>query len=119
MSLSGSMAENQNFKLLINKEDLEKIAGDLRERNSHDDIENKSCKFLEKTKSFFLKKFKNFNIKNFLKKLLFLIILGFNILVCLILHKLLIENEDLAFGPIGPVLEGLIPIRARVPIRAS
>ncbi|MDU6099175.1 hypothetical protein [Peptoniphilus harei] len=103
---------------------MKKIAGDLRGRNSHDDIEDKSYKFLEKTKSLFsnisFKKFKNLNIKNFLKKLLlFLIILGFNILVCLILHKLLIKNEDLAFGLIGPVLKGLIPIRARVPIRGS
>ena len=119
MSWAGSMAENENLKLLINKEDLKKIAGDLGEINSHDDIEGKSCKFLEKIKSFFSKKSKNLNIKNFLKKLLYLIILGFNLLVCLILYKLLIKNEDLAFGPIGPVLEGLIPIRARVPIRGS
>ena len=39
------MAEDGNFKLLINKEDLKKIAGDLREINSHDDIENKFCNF--------------------------------------------------------------------------
>ena len=57
------MAENENLKLLINKEDLKKIAGGLREINSHDDIEGKSCKFLEKTKSFFSKKFKNLNKK--------------------------------------------------------
>ena len=62
------MAEDGNFKFIINKEDLKRFAGDLRERNSHDDIEDKSCKFLEKTKSFFSKKFKNLNIKNFLKK---------------------------------------------------
>ena len=61
------MAENENLKLLINKEDLKKIAGDLRGIKSRDDIEGKSCKFLEKTKSFFLKNSKNLNIKNFLK----------------------------------------------------
>lgn len=62
------MAENKNLKLIINKEDLKKITGDLREINSHDDIEDKPCKFLEKTKSLFSKKFKNLNTKNFLKK---------------------------------------------------
>ena len=49
------MAENENFKIIKNKEDLKKIAGDLRERNSHDDKEDKLCKLLEKTKSFFSK----------------------------------------------------------------
>lgn len=62
------MAENENLKLLINKEDLKKIAGDLRGIKSRDDKKDRSCKFLEKTKSFFSKKFKNLNIKNFLKK---------------------------------------------------
>ena len=47
------MAKNENLKLLINKEDLKKIERDLRESKRHDDIEDKSCKFLEKTKSFF------------------------------------------------------------------
>lgn len=60
------MAENENLKLLINKEDLKKIAGDLRGIKSRDDKKDRSCKFLEKTKSFFSKKFKNLNIKNFL-----------------------------------------------------
>ncbi len=46
------MAEKGNLKLIINKEDLKKIAGDLREINSHDDIEVKSYKFLEKNLSF-------------------------------------------------------------------
>ncbi len=47
------MAENENYKLIINKEDLKKIAGDLRERNSHADKKDKPCKFLEKNKIFF------------------------------------------------------------------
>lgn len=105
------MAENENFKLIIYKEDLKKIVGDLRKINSHDDIEDKSCKCVEKTKSFFSKIFRNLNIKNFLKKLLlFLAFLGFNIIVCLILHKLLIKNEELTFGVIGPVLAALVTV---------
>ena len=86
------MAEKENLKLIINKEDLKKIAGDLKEIKSHDNKKDKPCKFLEKTKTFFSKKFKKLNIKKFPKKILFLIILGFNILVCLILHKLLIKK---------------------------
>lgn len=114
------MAENENLKLLINKEDLKKIARDLRGIKGHDDIEDKPCKFLEKNKISLFKKIQEFKYKKFPKeKLLFLIILGSNILVCLILHKLLIKNENLVFGVVGPVLAGLIPIRARVPIRAS
>ena len=57
------MAENENLKLLLNKEVLKKIERDLREINSHDDKKDRSCKFLEKTKSFFSKKYKNLNKK--------------------------------------------------------
>lgn len=39
------MAEKGNFKLLINMEDLKKIAGDLREIKSHDDKKDSLVNF--------------------------------------------------------------------------
>lgn len=105
------MAEKENYKLLISKEELKNIAKYLKENESHDNKEDKSYKILEKIKSFFSKKFKNLNIKNFLKKfLLFLIILGFNYVIYKKLNSLLIKYEDLTFGFMGPVLAALITV---------
>ena len=83
------MAEKENFKLSISKEELENIAKHIKENETHDDQEEKSYK------------------KNFL---LLKIISIFNILVCLILLIFLIKYEDLAFGLVGPVLAALITV---------
>ncbi len=107
----GSMAEKENFKLLISKEEWKNIAKYIKETETSDDKEDKSCKIVEKIKSFFLKKYKDFNIKKFLKKFLLLgIILLFNIIIYKKLNSLLIKYEDLAFGFIGPVLAALITV---------
>ena len=111
MSRGGSMAEKENFKLIMSKEECKNIAKYLKENESRDNKEDKSYKILEKIKSFFSKKFKNLNIKNFLKKfLLFLIILGFNYVIYKKLNSLLIKYEDLTFGFMGPVLAALITV---------
>ena len=83
------MAEKENFKLIMSKEEWKNIAKYLKENETRDDREEKSYK-------------KNFS--------LLLIISIFNILVCLILFFLLIRNEKLAFGLIGPVLAALITV---------
>lgn len=89
MARGGSMAEKENFKLIMSKEEWKNIAKYLKVNETRDDQEEKSYK-------------KNFS--------LLLIILSFNILVCLILLFLLIKYEDLAFGSIGPVLAALITV---------
>ena len=83
------MADKENFKLIMSKEEWKNIAKYLKVNETRDDQEEKSYK-------------KNFS--------LLLIILSFNILVCLILLFLLIKYEDLAFGSIGPVLAALITV---------
>lgn len=89
MARGGSMAEKENFKLSISKEELKNIAKYLKENETRYDQEEKSYK-------------KNFSF--------LLIISIFNILVCLILFFLLIKYEDLAFGLVGPVLAALITV---------
>lgn len=92
------MAEKENYKLLISKEELKNIAKYFKENETRDDQkENETCDDQEE------KSYK----KNFL---LLKIILIFNILVCLILLFLLGQNEDLAFGLMGPVLAALITV---------
>lgn len=83
------MAEKENFKLSISKEEWKNIAKYLKENETRDDREEKSYK-------------KNFS--------LLLMISIFNILVCLILVFLLIKYENLAFGVTGPVLAALITV---------
>lgn len=83
------MVEKENYKLLISKEEWKNIAKYLKENETRHDQEEKSYK------------------KNFL---LLKIISIFNILVCLILLFLLGQNEDLAFGLMGPVLAALITV---------
>lgn len=68
MARGGSMAEKENFKLIMSKEEWKNIAKYLKENETRDDQEEKSYK------------------KNFL---LLKIISIFNILVCLILLFLL------------------------------
>lgn len=89
MARGGSMVEKENYKLLISKEEWKNIAKYLKENETRHDQEEKSYK------------------KNFL---LLKIISIFNILVCLILLFLLGQNEDLAFGLMGPVLAALITV---------
>lgn len=83
------MVEKENYKFLISKEEWKNIAKYLKENETRHDQEEKSYK------------------KNFL---LLKIISIFNILVCLILLFLLGQNEDLAFGLMGPVLAALITV---------